>query len=58
MPHAPWVLPHAPTSPQVRSVALDTWLPDQVAVMEAAGNGPASAFFEANLPHDFKRPNR
>jgi hypothetical protein len=34
---------------QVRSVTLDTWLPEQVAFMAATGNGIANAFWEAKL---------
>jgi hypothetical protein len=34
---------------QVRSVTLDTWLPDQVAFMERTGNAVANSFWEAKL---------
>eukprot|EP00884_Botryococcus_braunii_P012642 jgi/Botrbrau1/21379/Bobra.0216s0001.1 len=34
---------------KVRSVTLDTWLPEQVAFMAATGNGVANAFWEAKL---------
>jgi Putative GTPase activating protein for Arf len=34
---------------QVRSVTLDTWLPEQVAFMTVTGNGVANAFWEAKL---------
>jgi stromal membrane-associated protein len=34
---------------QVRSVTLDTWLPDQVAFMERTGNAVANSFWEARL---------
>jgi hypothetical protein len=35
---------------KVRSATLDTWAPDQVAAMAAAGNAAANAFWEAGLP--------
>jgi hypothetical protein len=35
---------------QVRSVGLDTWLPEQVALLEAVGsNVAANAYWEARL---------
>ncbi|KAH7306379.1 hypothetical protein KP509_22G008500 [Ceratopteris richardii] len=41
---------------KVRSVTLDTWLPEQVAFMEGMGNAKANAFWEAELPNSFKHP--
>lgn len=41
---------------KVRSCNLDTWLPEQVAFVSAMGNGRANAFWEAQLPRDFRRP--
>jgi stromal membrane-associated protein len=34
----------------------DTWLPEQVAFVSAMGNARAAAYWEANLPADFRRP--
>lgn len=39
---------------QVRSVTLDTWLPEQVAFMAATGNGVANSFWEAKLQPGIK----
>lgn len=41
---------------KVRSTNLDTWLPEQVAFIQAIGNAKAALFWEASLPADFKRP--
>lgn len=41
---------------KVRSCNLDTWLPEQVAFVSAMGNARANAYWEANLPADFRRP--
>lgn len=41
---------------KVRSTNLDTWLPEQVAFVQAMGNAKGNAFWEANLPRDFRRP--
>ena len=41
---------------KVRSTNLDTWLPEQVAFVQAMGNARGNAFWEANLPRDFRRP--
>ncbi|WOH03283.1 hypothetical protein DCAR_0622679 [Daucus carota subsp. sativus] len=40
---------------KVRSTALDTWLPDQVAFMQAMGNEKANNYWEAELPQDDDR---
>ena len=42
--------PPAPADPQ------DTWLPDQVAFVQAVGNARANAYWEETLPADFRRP--
>ena len=41
---------------KVRSTNLDTWLPEQVAFIQAMGNAPAATYWEAHLPADFRRP--
>lgn len=41
---------------KVRSTNLDTWLPEQVAFVQAMGNARGNAFWEASLPRDFRRP--
>ncbi|KAJ7558798.1 hypothetical protein O6H91_04G056200 [Diphasiastrum complanatum] len=41
---------------KVRSVTLDTWLPEQVAFMQGMGNAKANLFWEAELPSSFKHP--
>ncbi|KAK9815098.1 hypothetical protein WJX73_007440 [Symbiochloris irregularis] len=41
---------------KVRSTTLDTWLPEQVAFVEIMGNRRANMFWEAELPHGFRRP--
>lgn len=38
------------------AVRQDTWLPEQVAFVSAMGNARAAAYWEANLPADFRRP--
>ncbi|KAL9274523.1 ADP-ribosylation factor GTPase-activating protein AGD5-like protein [Drosera capensis] len=40
---------------KVRSVTLDTWLPDQVAFMQSMGNEKANAYWEAELPRNYDR---
>lgn len=40
---------------KVRSTTLDTWLPDQVAFMQAMGNEKSNAYWEAELPPDYDR---
>jgi hypothetical protein len=35
---------------KVRSCSLDTWLPEQVLLMEQTGNASANAFYESRLP--------
>ncbi|RAL49124.1 hypothetical protein DM860_017154 [Cuscuta australis] len=40
---------------QVRSTTLDTWLPDQVALMQCMGNEKANSYWEALLPLDSDR---
>lgn len=41
---------------KVRSVTLDTWLPEQVAFIQGMGNVKANEYWEAELPSSFKRP--
>uniref|UniRef100_A0A1D2A8D9 Arf-GAP domain-containing protein n=1 Tax=Auxenochlorella protothecoides TaxID=3075 RepID=A0A1D2A8D9_AUXPR len=41
---------------KVRSTNLDTWLPEQVAFVQAMGNARAAGYWEANLPSGFSRP--
>jgi stromal membrane-associated protein len=41
---------------RVKSVNLDTWTPEQIAVVQEIGNGRARAMYEANLPDNFRRP--
>ena len=40
----------------VRSVKLDSWTDEQADVMENIGNEISNAYWEANLPKDYKRP--
>lgn len=40
----------------VRSCTLDEWSPEQAHFMESVGNAVANAYWEANLPPDFVRP--
>lgn len=40
---------------QVRSITLDTWLPEQVAFMKSMGNGKSNSHWEAELPPDYDR---
>lgn len=42
---------------QVRSVGLDTWLPEQVRRVASVGNARANARFEARLPPGYERPS-
>ncbi|CAG0918565.1 unnamed protein product [Notodromas monacha] len=41
---------------RVKSVNLDTWLPDQVAPLQQMGNSKARAIYEAKLPDNYRRP--
>ncbi len=41
---------------KVRSTNLDTWLPEQVAFVQAMGNARGNTYWEASLPRDFRRP--
>jgi len=41
---------------KVRSATLDTWLPEQVSFIQSMGNAKAKAYWEAELPPNFKRP--
>ncbi|KAI6187659.1 putative smap1 [Aphelenchoides besseyi] len=41
---------------KVKSVSLDTWLPEQVQSMRVMGNAKAKAVYEAELPDTFRRP--
>ncbi|VVA98014.1 unnamed protein product [Arabis nemorensis] len=40
---------------QVRSITLDTWLPDQVSFMQSTGNAKANRYWESELPPHFER---
>ncbi|KAL0690780.1 hypothetical protein Bca4012_090459 [Brassica carinata] len=40
---------------QVRSITLDTWLPDQVSFMQSTGNAKANQYWESELPLHFER---
>ncbi|KAE9351042.1 hypothetical protein PF008_g6144 [Phytophthora fragariae] len=40
----------------VRSVNLDAWTPDQVQQMQRWGNAKAKAYYEANVPRDYRVP--
>uniref|UniRef100_A0A0B7AX03 Arf-GAP domain-containing protein n=1 Tax=Arion vulgaris TaxID=1028688 RepID=A0A0B7AX03_9EUPU len=41
---------------KVKSVNLDTWTPEQVAMMQEMGNSRGRAVYEANIPDGFRRP--
>ncbi|KAL4236425.1 Stromal membrane-associated protein 1 [Mactra antiquata] len=41
---------------KVKSVNLDTWTPEQIAMMMEVGNSRARAAYEANLPDSYRRP--
>ncbi|XP_053393804.1 stromal membrane-associated protein 1-like isoform X2 [Mercenaria mercenaria] len=41
---------------KVKSVNLDTWSPEQIAMMMEVGNSRARAAYEANLPDNYRRP--
>jgi stromal membrane-associated protein len=41
---------------RVKSVNLDSWTPEQVAMMQEMGNSRARAVYEANIPETFRRP--
>ncbi|CAN6463373.1 unnamed protein product [Victoria cruziana] len=41
---------------KVRSITLDTWLPEQVAFIQSMGNEKSNSYWEAELPSDFQRP--
>ncbi|KAH9603199.1 hypothetical protein KSS87_021919 [Heliosperma pusillum] len=40
---------------KVRSAALDTWLPEQVAFIHSMGNERANSYWEADLPPNYDR---
>uniref|UniRef100_A0A7C9A342 Arf-GAP domain-containing protein n=1 Tax=Opuntia streptacantha TaxID=393608 RepID=A0A7C9A342_OPUST len=40
---------------KVRSVTLDTWLPEQVAFLQSMGNEKSNAYWEAELPSNYNR---
>ncbi|KAF2285942.1 hypothetical protein GH714_009117 [Hevea brasiliensis] len=40
---------------KVRSAALDTWLPEQVAFIQSMGNEKANSYWEAELPPNYDR---
>jgi hypothetical protein len=41
---------------KVRSATLDTWLPEQVALLESIGNRRANLFYEHRLSAGVRRP--
>ncbi|XP_076441075.1 uncharacterized protein LOC143280325 [Babylonia areolata] len=41
---------------RVKSVNLDSWTPEQVAMMQEMGNSRARAVYEANVQDSFRRP--
>uniref|UniRef100_X1YV85 Arf-GAP domain-containing protein n=1 Tax=Capitella teleta TaxID=283909 RepID=X1YV85_CAPTE len=41
---------------KVKSVTLDSWTSEQIAMVEDMGNSRARAVYEANLPEGFRRP--
>ncbi|GFR94920.1 stromal membrane-associated protein 1 [Elysia marginata] len=41
---------------RVKSVNLDTWTAEQVAMMQEIGNSRGRAVYEANIPDGFRRP--
>jgi stromal membrane-associated protein len=41
----------------VRSVSLDKWKPEEIALMQATGNLQAALSWEAKLPAEYKRPS-
>ncbi|XP_025111134.1 stromal membrane-associated protein 1-like isoform X1 [Pomacea canaliculata] len=41
---------------KVKSVNLDTWTAEQIAMMQEMGNSRARAVYEANIPDGFRRP--
>ncbi|XP_005101540.1 stromal membrane-associated protein 1 isoform X6 [Aplysia californica] len=41
---------------KVKSVNLDTWTPEQVAMVQEMGNSRGRAVYEANIPDGFRRP--
>jgi len=41
---------------KVKSVTLDTWTSEQIAMVQEMGNSRARAVYEANLPDSFRRP--
>ncbi|CAG5132170.1 unnamed protein product [Candidula unifasciata] len=41
---------------RVKSVNLDTWTPEQIAMMQEMGNSRGRAVYEANIPDGFRRP--
>ncbi|EFJ19387.1 hypothetical protein SELMODRAFT_107431, partial [Selaginella moellendorffii] len=41
---------------KIRSATLDTWLPEQVLVMQETGNARANSHWEAELPPNYRRP--
>jgi len=41
----------------VRSISLDKWKPEEIALMQATGNGQAALSWEAKLPAEYKRPS-
>ncbi|KAH9796761.1 Arf-GAP domain-containing protein [Citrus sinensis] len=40
---------------KVRSATLDTWLPEQVAVIQSMGNEKSNSYWEAELPPNYDR---
>ncbi|XP_074341653.1 ADP-ribosylation factor GTPase-activating protein AGD5-like isoform X2 [Apium graveolens] len=40
---------------KVRSATLDTWLPDQIALIQSMGNAKANSYWESELPPNYNR---
>lgn len=40
---------------KVRSATLDTWLPEQIAIIQSMGNEKSNSFWEAELPANYQR---
>ncbi|XP_071693101.1 ADP-ribosylation factor GTPase-activating protein AGD5-like isoform X2 [Rutidosis leptorrhynchoides] len=40
---------------KVRSATLDTWLPEQVALIQSMGNAKSNSYWEAELPSNYDR---
>ncbi|KAL1805559.1 hypothetical protein ACET3Z_028627 [Daucus carota] len=40
---------------KVRSATLDTWLPDQIALIQSMGNAKSNSYWESELPSNYDR---